>query len=290
MVTRWMAVLLVIVGASSYGLLSSVVKLAYNAGWSDHHVTISQVTMGALFLWAIILIKPAYWSNPFRGPWIKLGLVGIFGLTLCTVFYNISLSELDASVSIVLLFQFTWLTIAFDAISSKAWPKPNQWLAIALIMAGTVMSVNLLFADWGKFTAKGVIFGIGAAVSYALFLFVMGKIKTEMHPVMKSAVMITCSLPILYWIYPPYQLGEVSLTSLILGGAVLGIVGTALPTVAFNIGIPRIGSSLAAMLGSLELPAAILSAFFILGETIHGVQWFGMLFILAGIVISERRK
>lgn len=290
MVSRWIAILLVMIGASSYGLLSSVVKLAYQAGWGDHQVTISQVTMGALLLWIMILLKPSYWSNPFRGPWMKLGLIGIFGVTLCTICYNISLSELDASVAIVLLFQFTWIAIALESVTSRTWPKPKQWLAVGTIVLGTVLAVNVKNADWERFTGKGVVFGLLAAFSYALFLFGTGKIKTTMHPVMKSAVMITSSLPILYLIYPPYQLGGVPATSLILVGVVLGILGTVVPAIAFNIGIPRIGGSLAAMLGSLELPAAIVSAFFILGESVHSEQWFGMLIILAGIAIAERGK
>ncbi|WP_165452829.1 hypothetical protein [Paenibacillus thalictri] len=43
------------------------------------------------------------------------------------------------------------------------------------------------------------------------------------------------------------------------------------------------------MLGKVEPPAAVITAFFILGETVHGVQWFGMLVVLAGISISEIR-
>ncbi|WP_248928971.1 EamA family transporter [Paenibacillus hamazuiensis] len=287
---RWLAILLVIIGSSSYGLLSAIVKIVYTTeGWSDAQVTPAQITMGGVILWLILLCQPKAWSNPFKGPWIQLALVGIFGLALCTVFYNKSLSELDASVSIVLLFQFTWMTIAMEAIHSRKWPKPNQWIAVGMIMVGTAMSVNVMSADWGRFTAGGVLFGLLAALAYSLFLFFTGKIKTDMHPFMKSAVMVTASLPVLYLLYPPSAPVAGGWGSWLLWGAALGMLGQAIPTIAFNIGIPRIGSSLAAMLGSMELPAAVLAAFFLLGETVHGVQWFGMLFILAGISISERK-
>jgi drug/metabolite transporter (DMT)-like permease len=61
------------------------------------------------------------------------------------------------------------------------------------------------------------------------------------------------------------------------------------PTVAFNIGIPKIGSTLAAMLGSMELPVGVVAAFLILGEPVLPVQWLGMILILAGILLSEKR-
>ena len=44
------------------------------------------MTMGTLFVWMLILFHKKSWVNPFKGPWIKLGLIGIFGLALTTVF------------------------------------------------------------------------------------------------------------------------------------------------------------------------------------------------------------
>ncbi len=73
-----------------------------------------------------------------------------------------------------------------------------------------------------------------------------------------------------------------------------------------GIGAGRIGSStaydciygrnttdrkyLAAMLGAIELPVGIVASLFFLNEAVHGVQWFGMLLILTGIVVAEKRK
>ena len=45
---------------------------------------------------------------------------------------------------------------------------------------------------------------------------------------------------------------------------------------SFNIGIPRIGSTLAAMLGSVELPVAVIAAYLLIGEPVDGLQWVGM--------------
>src|SRR4051794_7649809 len=87
---RWLAMVLVIIGASSYGLLSSFIKIAYDQGFTDGQITPAQMTMGTLFVWVLILFQKKSWVNPFKGPWIKLGLIGIFGLALTTVFFNIA--------------------------------------------------------------------------------------------------------------------------------------------------------------------------------------------------------
>ncbi|MNO08362.1 hypothetical protein D3C81_2309710 [compost metagenome] len=44
------------------------------------------------------------------------------------------------------------------------------------------------------------------------------------------------------------------------------------------------------MIGSMELPVAVIGAFLLLGESITGIQWLGMLLILAGVGISEGQQ
>jgi drug/metabolite transporter (DMT)-like permease len=287
--SKWLAVLLVLFGATSFGMLSPIIKTAYHAGWTDLQITSSQMTMGAVLLWLIVLLQPKSWANPFKGSWIRLILVGIFGLAACTVLFNTALAELDATVALILLFQFTWITIVMEAVAERKWPKPNKWLAVAIIMLGTLLAVDIFEADWSRFTGKGLAFGLASAVAYSFFLFMAGRLDTGVHPLMRSAVMLTAALPLLYILYPPTVLFHTEGGTLLLWGLFLGVLGQVIPTIAFTIGIPRIGSSLAAMLGAMELPVGIIAALFILGETVHMGQWFGMLLILVGIIVAEYR-
>ncbi|WP_281884124.1 DMT family transporter [Paenibacillus sp. YYML68] len=287
---RTAAFLLVLGGAASFGLMSTVVKLAYGTGLSGTQVTTSQLTFGALLMWLLIAFVPAARSKPWKGPWLRLCAIGVFGLALSTVLYNEALSVMDASMAIVVLFQFTWITVVMEAIASRTWPKPNRLIAVAVILVGTWLSVNGPSADWSSFSMYGLLCGLGAAVTYALFLFGTGTLKTTMHPFMQAAVMLTSALPFLYILFPPSGLLQTgsSFVQLVVWGIALGLLGQVIPTAAYMTGIPKLGSSLAATLASMELPVAIISAYFLLQETVQGVQWFGMLAILAGIAIAER--
>lgn len=286
---KWVAVLCILVGASSYGMLSPTIKLAFQAGVTEGNVTSAQVTMGALIMWFLVLITPAARRSPFTGPWIKQALIGMSGLSLTTIFYNRTLSELDASLAIVLLFQFTWITIVMECIADRKWPTRYQGGAIAVVMAGTILSVNLLTADMSRFSAMGVVCGLASGFTYSLFLFLAGRVESEQHPFLKSAWMLTAGLVVIYLFYPPVFLigGAPETGSLVLWGLGLGLLGQVIPTVAFLIGIPRTGASLAAMAGAMELPVALIGAYLLLGESITGIQWLGMGLILAGIALSE---
>jgi len=288
---KWTAIVLILLGAASYGILSPFIKIAYRSGWNDGEITASQMTLGTVITWLLVLIRRKSWSNPFRAPWIKLSAVGIIGLAMTTVVYNITLMELDATLAIVLLFQFTWITVVMNAIANRRWPNRYQMAAIFLVLTGTLLAVNVFAIDWQRFSIRGIIYGLSAAFSYSLFLFLIERIKDKdtipTNPLMKSAIMLTAALVPIYWIYPPQFFVQPGAGSLLLWGLLLGTLGQVIPTLFFNIGIPRLGSSFSAMLGSVELPVAVLGALLIVGEKVVTVQWLGMLLILLGIVVSE---
>lgn len=289
---KWFSVLLILIGASSYGLLSPLIKLAFADGFHDGEISSAQTTLGALVMWLLVLVTPSARQNPFKGPWIKLAFIGMVGLALTTIFYNKALSELDASLSIVLLFQFTWITILMECLVRKKWPTAYQYGAVLIVLLGTVLSVNLLGAELSAISLKGILFGLASAVTYSSFLFLTGRVDSPQHPILKSAWMVTASLIPIYVFFPPVFLFEGGMHSagLWMWGLGLGIVGQVVPTVTFTIGIPRTGASLAAMLGAMELPVAVIGAFLILGEQVTPVQWFGMLLIMGGVLVSELRS
>lgn len=286
---RWMSMLLILAGASSYGMLSPCIKLAYAGGWDEARITAVQAAMGTALMWLLVALVPGTWKNPFSGPWVRLSLTGVFGLAMTTVFYNETLEKLDASVSIVLLFQFTWITILLECVASKRWPTLSQGLAIAAVMIGTMLAVDLFKADWGRLNGAGIALGLASACTYSIFLFAAGKVETDFHPLLKSAVMLTAGLLVILAIYPPAFVAEPHVGSLLLWGLWLGALGQVIPTICFLIGIPGTGSTVAALLGSLELPVAIIGAFFILREPVSWPQWLGMLLILGGILLSAKQ-
>ncbi|MBC8080534.1 MAG: DMT family transporter [Gorillibacterium sp.] len=286
---RWVNIMLILFGAASYGLLSPAVKLAYRDGWQGPHITTSQMTMGTVLVWLLVVVMPRTWSNPFRGPWIKLALNGIIGLALTNLLLNAALTEIDATLAIVLLFQFTWITVLLDAWSKKRLPSRWQWISISIILLGTILAVGISGIGLAHVSLKGIALGLASAFTYSFLLFFTGRIETTLHPLMKSAFMLTAALPIIYIFQPPDFLFQPGGGTLILWGLLLGVLGQVLPTIFFNIGIPKVGSSLSAMLGAVELPVTMVTALLLLGERITLLQWVGMLFIIAGILVSEKK-
>ena len=287
------AALLVLLAATSYGLMSPIVKLAIADGWDVRALTFVQVLGGALMLWALILIRGKFRLSlrMNRSEWLLLAGIGIAGLSLTTMFFNQSLARLDASLAIVLLFQYTWITILLESIRARRWPEHHAWLAMLFIFAGTVLAVGILEHSTGQWDGVGLTLGLLSAVSYSMFFFLSGFLPPALEPLAKSAVMATASLA---FIALAQGVGAITAAGatvpLAAWGLLLGLLGIALPTICFNAGIPRIGAGLAALLGSLELPVAVLAAYAILGEPLSWWQGTGVAMIIAGILAAQLRR
>ena len=112
--------LLVLLGGCCYGILATIVKLAYDAGYSFDEVVVSQyfsgwVLLGIFCVLLAVFRRPDLASLRYR-PGRRILVLLITGVVTCSVclLYYLSLETLPASIAVVLLFQFTWIGVILD--------------------------------------------------------------------------------------------------------------------------------------------------------------------------------
>lgn len=278
--------LLLLLGASSYGILASIVKLAFSHGYDVHQVTGSQYLFGLIFLLCffpfIKRVKVSFKST------IALILVGM-SLSLTGILYGLSLKSNPASIAVVLLFQFTWIGVLMDAIYERTFPSRDKWLSILCLLGGTVLAGNLMPSNLASIEVAGFIFGLLSAVSFATFIFAGGKVAKGVPSIQRSIYMMFGGLLLIVCIFSPSFIYDGTITS---GGlwkfAIMTcFFGAIFPIVFFAIAGPKVNSGIATIIGSAELPAAILAATIILGETITSQQVLGILLIVVGICVPQ---
>jgi drug/metabolite transporter (DMT)-like permease len=295
------AVIVILLGATCYGLATVAFKLALADGWSIKQLTLQQLLAGATILWLALAITRLRRSgsgkkkSPLIGTWksfLMLIIIGVVGLSLTTVFYNEAIGRLDASLGIVLLFQYTWITILLDSIYHRRWPGRQQWIAMGCIAVGTILAVGLLEHDFSQIDKVGVVYGLLSAITYSMFFFLTGFLQQNLDPISKSAIMSTASFAFVIVLQSFTSFdgwhGTGSVGELIGWGLLIGLMGTAFPFFCFSYGIPKIGSGLAALLGSMELPSAVIMAFLLLDEPFSAWQGLGIALIILGIMAAQR--
>lgn len=207
------------------------------------------------------------------------GLVGIF--------YYQCVKLLPASVAIILLMQYLWMSMLIELVVFKKKPSRKQLLLLCVILVGTFLAAGI-FGDTIILNLKGVGFGLLAALCYAIFLMTSGRVGNDLPVLKKSALMITGSCLLTWIIFPPmFFFNGVLIGGLYLWGFALAFLGTVIPPFAFSKGIPKVGVSIGAILSASELPVATLSSALILQEHVSFLRWVGVALILFAIAATN---
>ena len=285
-------ILLVFFGACSYGILSTFVKLAYQDGYSLGDVTGVQALFGALILWSLFFFQSRtsnYKLNKNKiitPPW-KMVLAGSC-TGLVSICYYQSVKLVPNSVAIILLMQFIWMTILFEFLVYKKKPTSLQLFAILLVLGGTVLASGMLETSIHTLSLKGIAFGIAAAMAYAGFLMINGKIGNEYPPLKKSALMVTGACIFIFIIFPPTFLFNGALNGTLLKwGLIIAVFGTVIPPLFYADGVPRIGTAISSILSAAELPVAVLMAAIVLNEEVSLLRWVGVVVILSAMILPN---
>ncbi|MHC5201236.1 EamA family transporter [Myroides sp. LJL119] len=302
-------VFLVALGASSFGMLGSFVKLAYKSGYTTAEVTLSQVLLGLLgvFILSLLSKKNNNQIKPTKKNIRNLILAGT-SMGFTSVLYYLSVSYIDASIAVVLLMQSVWIGVVMESILTKRFPSLTKIIAVIMILFGTLLATNVLKSEI-SLDFKGVLFGFMAAFSFATTMLSSNLIANEL-PAIKRSFFMLCGATIIVSIFAFFtQLGPnnfvffknlyLEFSSNTTGihnfnwnifyswGLLLALFGTILPPIFLNMGFPHTGVGLGSIISSLELPVSVTVAFFVLHENVIFLQWLGIFLILAAIFLMN---
>lgn len=284
--------LLVAIGACSYGMLTTFVKIAYSQGYTSHEVTFAQVFLGLLGLILINFIfgrKQAQRQvKSLTKSRLKLILAGTtMGLT--STFYYLAVKYIPVSIGIIMLMQSVWMGVVLESILQRKVPSFKKTIAVVAILAGTLMATNV-FNNAFELDWRGLGWGILAAMSYTGTIFCSNTVALELPSLKRSLWMMVGAVLVVSIISLPHLLESFNLDILYKWGLVLALFGTILPPLFYTAGMPKIEVGLGAIITSIELPAAILMAYFLLNEQVSWFQWLGIFLILMAVVQMNLKK
>ena len=282
-------VIFVALGATSYGMLATFVKLAYQENYTTAEVTTSQFVLGLIGLIIINLFQKINSKTVAQKPTQKnifqLMLAGT-SLGMTSVFYYLCVKYIDVSIAIVLLMQTVWMGVLLEMILDKKLPSKQKVIAVVLVLFGTILATNLLnnqnTIDW-----RGIFWGMLAAMSFTTTMFTANRIATHISSAQRSLYMLLGGAIIVFGFGIATQTTKFNFEIFFKWGLIISLFGTIIPPMLFNVGFPSTGIGLGSIVASLELPVSVMMAYFILNETVVLSQWLGILLILFAIIIMN---
>ena len=282
-------VLLVGLGATSYGMLATFVKIAYGEGYTTPEVTIAQFVYGILGMLLINIFQKAKKRNEVvkatKRNITQLMIAGT-SLGMTSIFYYLAVKYIPVSIAIVLLMQTVWMGVLFEMILEKKRPSTQKIISVIIVLTGTALATNLIQSkielDW-----RGIVLGLLAASSFTTTMFTANRVATNISSAQRSLYMLLGGAVIVAGFAIATQTAPFNFEIFMKWGIILALFGTIIPPLLFNAGFPLTGIGLGSIVSALELPVSVLMAYFLLNEKVILIQWIGIILIILAIVIMN---
>lgn len=290
-------VVLVGLGATSYGMLATFVKLAYSDTSSQGlHYTPAEVITAQFVIGIVVLLGiNLYQKNKKGNSVVKASPIDIRKLLilgtstgLTSIFYYLAVKYIPVSIGIVLLMQTVWMGVILEMILDKKMPSKIKIVSVMIVLFGTALATNLfhnnLNLDW-----RGVVLGLLAAASFTTTMYAANKTALSISSAQRSLYMLLGGAVVVFIFALITQHTPFNFDIFYKWGILIAFFGTVIPPMLLNAGFPLTGIGLGSIVSAFELPVSVMMAFMILGETVVFTQWIGILLIILAIVFMNVR-
>jgi len=287
--------LLIIIASSSYGILSTIVKVAMSHGYTSAEATTSQYAIGFLLAFILFITTQRKLPKPSRSGLIYIILAGICTGTTGIV-YNQSLNYLPASLAVVLLFQFTWIGMFIDCFIKKRLPSRPETISLIFLFLGTIFAAGIVDVDLSTIPLQGWVLGLSSAVSFSIFIQFNSRPVEGVSTISRTLMMSFVAFLLISLFSSPEIIwnGKLFGSELFFFGITLGVFGIILPILLFSIAAPKVGGGLTSILSAMELPVAVFASVIVLHEALTLLQVLGIVLVIIGMtlptVIAQRKK
>lgn len=278
--------LLIVIGSSSYGILSTIIKVAMNHGFKTKEAVTSQYAIGFLLALTLFIITQRSLPKLTGKDFFIIMLSGLLTGTTGIV-YGQAVHYLPASLAVVMLFQFTWIGLFLDCIVHRRRPSRIELFSLAFLVVGTIFAAGIIDVDLSSLDWRGWVFGLASALSFACFIQFNSKPIEGISTIGRMTIMSFFATLMVCTFQAPEVIfnGKLFESELLYFGLALGFFGIILPILLFTISIPKVGGGLASILSATELPVAIITSIIVLHEKLTLLQVGGILFVLIGMIL-----
>lgn len=286
-------VFLVALGATSYGMLATFVKLAYQEEFTTAEVTTSQFIYGIIGILLINLFQKIKNKNTA----LKASSKNIFQLMLAgtslgmtSLFYYLAVKYIPVSIGIVMLMQTVWMGVLLEWFLDKKAPSQQKIISVIIVLIGTALAINIFEINFNDTTNNwplGLMFGLLAATSFTTTMFTANKVALEISSAQRSLYMLLGGAIIVFTFGMITQVTPFNFEIFAKWGIILALFGTIIPPMLLNAGFPQTGIGLGSIVSSLELPVSVMMAYVLLKEPVLFIQWLGIVLIILAIVIMN---
>jgi len=265
-----------------FGSLGLFGKYAYSAGLTPGEILGLRFTTASLILFTYLIFTDRTKLKLKRTEVAACLALGSLGYAVFSSFYFFALQGLSASLTVLLLYQYPIL------VAIGAWFLFGEKIPTSRIWVFPLVLIGLVGLVWGEFVIEkksALIFGIGSAVFYSVYILASSRWLKNVSPLASVAlIQIAAGLTLSFLYIESLE----RLMYLITHHWVLILCFAIVPSVfamtLFNASLQKLKTWEVSILGNAEPISAILLAALFLGERPQPLQMLGGIAVLLGLI------
>lgn len=284
-----------VLSAASFGLSGSLATGLLDAGWSAGAAVTARILLAAavLLIPAILALRGRW--NLLIENWKLIAAYGAFAVAGCQLAFFNAVGHME--VGVALLIEFTSPVAVIGWMWFRHGQRPGRWTLVGALFAAMGLVLVLDLISGAEVGLAGVLWALGAMAGAAVYWVISADESNGLPPMVLAgggllAGGLILLLAGLIGIVPfAAPMTDVVFVDLIVPWWIpivaLGVVTAAL---AYVLGIAagrRLGSRLASFVGLMEVVAALVFAWLLLGQAPAVIQLAGGALILIGVVIVK---
>lgn len=290
--------LIAVLAACSFGTSGAFGKSLLDTGWSP----IAAVTFRAL-IGGVVLVPFAIRS--LRGRWIALWrartrvlIMALVGVSATQLLYFSAVNLIPISDAVLIEYLAPIMLVGWVWARSRKVPRLVVLAGSVVAIVGLVLVVSPEAGT--RLPIVGLLLALGGAVGCAVYYVIAAKPSADLPPVALASsgliigafalgvIGVTRILPFTVSFSPVHLFGgDVAWWIPLL---IIGVVSTAIAYASSITASELLGSRLSSFMGLLEVVAAAVYAWLLLGQDLRWPQLVGGILILGGIALVRAEK
>ncbi len=283
---RFGGVGLVILAAILWGISGGLGGFLMDKGWDPLVISFYRGTVGLLCILIWFLFQPTRWNRPLLF-WSIVAGIGVAGNF---IFYFVSISESSIAVAATLMYTAPVFVLLISFIFRLEQASLFKWLAIGFVMGGVVLLTEVYSIGSDSITMLGLVTGLGAGLSYALFIFGFKYASRHGQPQGILTIAFLAFTIITLFFTDRSEAASVFYSTDLLWMILLGIIGAGLSFFLYVVGLKRTSPTSASIIAMVEPVTASLFGFIVLSELLTITQLGGMAIILVTVTILSVKQ
>ena len=289
MQSQWKGVVSVLGAATFWGLSATWAQFLQQHGVSTLLIVQTRVTIPFVILFAYFALARREVLRFRRTDWWKFLLLGAVGIAGANFTYYFTMKVSTVATAILLQYLAPLAVVGYGIVSKEEQLSPRAIIAAVVSLGGCFLAVG--GAGDAAVAISPVALGMGL-LAMATFAF-MTVYSRHLLARYSSWTVVVYGLAgaALLWVFvrPPGELAREqhdAMTWFALGG--LSLTSVLIPYVFYFGGLRRISASRTIITSTMEPIVAIVSAAFLLGETLDGWRTLGAVAVVVAIVVVQR--